>query len=203
MANMVNGGARWVRCKVGANVEVVRDMPVASNNTLAIFCGDLVKRVNDGSVLAAAAGDAVYGICRGAVRYKTASGVIQGGNYLPAATTYTGDIDTDNPQASCIKVTLLAGAEFEMDIDTAVATRTAAQSLVGNNFDIVATAGNTSSGLSGYVVNNAAGMGTATAQIRMTEVVKDPLNDVTAVNWKAIFEVNETLEPPLGSAVGV
>lgn len=203
MANIQNGGARWVRSKYGANLEVVRDFPVASAYSTTIYSGDLVKRVNDGSIAAAAAGDAVFGIARGAVRYKNAAGQIVSGNHLPASTTYSGSIDTDNPQASCVKVTLLAGAEFEMDVDTVVADRSAAQSLVGNNFDIVATAGSTSSGLSGYVVNNASGMGTATAQIRMTEVVKDPLNDVTAVNWKAIFEVNETTEPPIGTATGV
>ncbi len=100
-------------------------------------------------------------------------------------------------------VPIYAGDWVEMDVDTVVADAAAAQSLVGNNFDFVATAGNTSSGRSGFVINNASGMGTGTAQLRMMEVGQDPLNDVTAVNWKAKFVVNETTEPTLGVATGV
>lgn len=203
MANITVSGARWVRSKVGPNLEPIRDYPVASAYGTAIYSGDLVKRVSDGTIAAAAAGDAVFGIAKSVVRYKNAAGQIVAGNVLPASITYSGAVDTDNWQASCVKVTLLAGQEFEMDVDTVVADRSAAQSLVGNNFDIVATAGSSTTGRSGYVVNNASGMGTGTAQIRMTEIGKDPLNDVTAVNWKAIFEVNETTEPPIGTATGV
>jgi hypothetical protein len=203
MANIALGGARFIKRRGGGNLEGTEEMPVASAYGTAIFFGDLVKRVSDGTIAAAAAGDAIYGIAAGAVRYKSASGVIQGGNYLPASTTFTGAPHISNPQASIVKVIpLFAYDVFEMDVDTAVASVTAAQDLVANNFDIVATAGSTTTGRSGYVVNNASGMGTSTAQIRMIAVSTDNLNDVTAVNWKAQFIVNESTEPTLGVATG-
>jgi hypothetical protein len=204
MANIAIGGARLIKRRAGGNLEGTEEMPVASAYGTAIFYGDLVKRVNDGTIAAAAAGDAVYGIAAGAVRYKNGSGQIVAGNHLPASTTFTGSAHISNPQASIVKVIPLGSGDiFEMDVDTVVADVAAAQSLVGNNFDIVATAGSTTTGRSGYVVNNASGMGTATAQIRMNAVSTDPLNDVTAVNWKAQFIVNETTEPTLGVATGV
>ena len=204
MANIALGGARFIKRRQGSNLEGTEEMPVASNNSTAIFCGDFVKRVNDGTVIVAAAGDAIYGIAAGAVRYKSGSGAIVAGNHLPASTTYTGSSVLSNPQASIIKVIPLGSGDIiEMDVDTVVADVAAAQSLVGNNFDFVATAGSTASGRSGFVINNASGMGTATAQLRMNAVSTDPLNDVTAVNWKAQFIVNETTEPTLGVATGV
>lgn len=203
MANIAMGGARWIKRRGGLNLEGREECPVASAYGTAIFFGDLVKRVSDGTIAAAAAGDAIYGIAAGAVRYKSSSGVIQGGNHLPASITFTGAPHLSNPQASIVAVIPLSKDDvIEMDVDTAVASITAAQDLVGNNFDIVATAGSTTTGRSGYVVNNASGMGTGTAQLRLLELVPDPLNDVTAVNWKGRFLVNESTEPAPGTATG-
>lgn len=203
MANIAIGGARLLKRRSGTNLEGREECPVASAYGTAIFCGDLVKRVSDGTIAAAAAGDAIYGIAAGAVRYKNSSGVIVAGNHLPVSTTFTGAPDLSNPQASIVAVIPLSVADIiEMDVDTASATITAAQDLVGNNFDIVATAGSTSSGRSGYVVNGASGSGTGTAQIRLNMISRDPLNDVTAANWKGQFIVNESTEPLPGTATG-
>lgn len=203
MANIQMGGARWIKRRGGSNLEGREECPVASAYGTGIFCGDLVKRVSDGTIAAAAAGDAIYGIAAGAVRYKNSSGQIVAGNFLPASTSFTGAPSITNPQASIVMVIPLTTADiFEMDVDTAEATITAAQDRVGNNFDIVATAGSTTTGRSGYVVNDASGQGTGTAQIRLLEVVPDPLNDVTAVNWKGRFLLNEGTEPVPGTATG-
>lgn len=203
MANIAIGGARFVKRRAGSNLEGTEECPVASAYGTAIFRGDLVKRVSDGTIAAAAAGDAIYGIADGAVRYKNSSGQVVAGNYLPASTTFTGAPSVTNPQASIVRVVPLgAGDVIEMDVDTVVASITAGQDLVGNNFDIVATAGSTTTGRSGYVVNNASGMGTSTAGLRLLEVVPNPLNDVTAVNWKGRFIVNESTEPAPGTATG-
>lgn len=204
MANIAMGGARWVKRRGGLNLEGREECPVASAYGTAIFFGDLVKRVSDGTIAAAAAGDAIYGIAAGVVRFKNSAGVFPvAQNHLPASITYTGAPHISNPQASIVAVIPLSKDDIiEMDVDTAVATITAAQDLVGNNFDIVATAGNSTSGRSGYVVNNASGQGTGTAQLRLLEIVPDPLNDVTAVNWKGRFLVNESTEPAPGTATG-
>lgn len=203
MANIAIGGARFVKRRAGANLEGREECPVASAYGTAIFAGDLVKRVSDGTIAAAAAGDAIYGVAAGAVRYKNSSGTIVAGNYLPASTSFSGAPDLSNPQASIVAVIPLgAGDVIEMDVDTASSTITAAQDLVGNNFDIVATAGSTTTGRSGYVVNGASGSGTGTAQIRLNFISRDPLNDVTAANWKGQFIVNESTEPAPGTATG-
>lgn len=204
MANIAIGGARWIKRRGGLNLEGREECPVASAYGTAIFLGDLVKRVSDGTIAAAAAGDAVYGIAAGAIRYKSSAGVIGvAGNHLPASISFSGAPSITNPQASIVAVIPLCKDDvFEMDVDTLAATITAAQDLVGNNFDIVATAGSTTTGRSGYVVNNASGQGTGTAQIRLLEVVPDPLNDVTAVNWKGRFVINESTETVPGTATG-
>ena len=203
MANIQIGGARFAKRRAGMNLEGREECAVASAYGTAIFFGDLVKRVSDGTIAAAAAGDAVYGIAVGAVRYKNSSGQVVAGNYLPASTTFSGAPSITNPQASIVAVIPLGKEDvIEMDVDTAAASITAAQDLVGNNFDIVATAGSTSTGRSGYVVNNASGMGTGTAQLRLLEVVPSVDNDVTAVNWKGRFLVNESTEPAPGTATG-
>jgi hypothetical protein len=203
MANNLDGGAKFVKRRQGPNLEGREELPVASAYGTAIFFGDFVKPVSDGTMAAAAAGDAIYGICVGVTRYKTAAGVVQGGNYLPASTTFTGTATLSNPQASIIQVIpLFSGDVVEMCVDTGAATIAAAESLRFNNFDIVATAGSTTTGRSGYVVNGASGFGTSTAQLRLINIVADPLNDVTSANWRAQFVVNETTEPTLGVATG-
>lgn len=202
MANIAIGGIRWVKSRVGANVEPIEERVVASAYGTAIFSGDAVTLVSDGTIAAAGAGDAVYGIAKAAIRYKNSSGQIVAGNYLPASTTYTGAPAVSNPQASVISVTLCQGQIFEADVDTAQASLTAASTLMFNNADIAATAGSTVTGRSGYVINGASGTGTSTATWRLLEVVPDPLNDVTAVNWKVRMTLNEGTEPIPGTATG-
>lgn len=202
MANMAIGGFRWIKSRVSTNHEPQEERLVASNNTTAIFRGDCVKLVSDGTVVVAAAGDAIYGVCTGCVRYKRSDGVIAAGNYLPATTTYTGNIAFTNSQASIISVTPAQGQVFEADCDTAMSTINAAQDLMFNNGDFVATAGSTASGRSGHVMNTASGTGTGTANWRFLEVVLTPDNDVTAASWKVRVTLNEGTEPIPGTATG-
>ena len=129
-------------------------------------------------------------------------GQVVAGNFLPVTTAYTGAPTLSNPQASVVSVTPAMGQVFEADVDTAMATATAAQDLMFNNADIVATAGSTSTGRSGHVINGASGTGTATAQWRLLEVVLSPDNDVTAANWKVRMTLNEGTEPIPGTATG-
>lgn len=202
MANMVMTGFRWVKGRNGTVLQPVEERVVATANAAPLFHGDCVKLVSDGTVIAAAAGEAIYGVCIGAVRYKNSSGQVVSGNFLPVSTAYTGPPSLANPQASVVSVTPAQGQIFEADCDTAVASVTAAQDLMFNNGDIVATAGSTSTGRSGHVMNTASGTGTGTAQWRFLEVVPDPLNDVTAANWKVRITLNEGTEPSPGTATG-
>lgn len=202
MANTAMGGFRWARSKIGAKTEPRERGVVITANSGAIFRGDAVKRVSDGTFIVCAAGDAVYGIADGVERYKNSSSQIVSGNYLPDATAYSGTPTLDNPQASVIYIIPCRDQVFEVDVNTAATTLTTAQDLVGNNADLVATAGSTASGRSGFVLNTASGSGTGTAQFQILEIVQMPGNDVTAVNWKALVQVNEGNEPPF-TATGV
>lgn len=204
MANIQIGGFRWIKSRFGvAGCAPVEERPVATANGTAIFKGDIVKLVSDGTVIAAAAGDTVSHVVVGVVRYKNSSGVITTGNFLPASTAFTGAPAVSNPQASVLSVIPLQGQILEADCDTAMASITAAQDLMSNNGDLVATAGNTTTGRSGFVMNTASGTGTGTATFRFLEVVLDPSNDVTAANWKVRVTLNEGNEPVPGSATGV
>lgn len=204
MANIQVGGFRWVRSRLGGNTMPVEEMPVASNNSTAIFTGDIVKRVSDGTVIVAAAGDATIAyVVVSCTRYKRSDGAIVAGNYLPASTTYTGAPSVSNPQASILELVPLQYQIFECDANTSAATETAAQDLVGNNANFVATAGNTSSGRSGFVLDTSS-TGTSTDCWRILEIVRSPDNDVTSVNYKVRVTVNrDNADPIPGSATGV
>lgn len=204
MANVALGGFRWRKNRRGgANQEPREERMVASNNTVAIFAGDPVKLVNDGTVVVAGVGDAVYAIAMGTTRYRNSSGTIVAGNFLPAATTYTGAPVLSNAQASVLQCCPVVGQVFEVDVNTGQASLTAAQTLVNNNANVVATAGNTSTGRSAYTLDaSTAGTG-GTLAWRILEVAPDPSNDPTAANWKVLVEANVGTEPSATTATGI
>lgn len=202
MANLVNGGLRWLRNRDGG-----KDMPVERGVVItaqsgAIFTGDPIKRVNDGTFIVAAGGDTtICGVCIGVEQYKNSSGQIVSGNYLPNATAYTGAPSLSNPQASIIRYVPAARQVFELDMNTAEASLTTAQTSVGNNIDVSVGTGSTITGRSACVGANTS-PGTGTANVRIIGIVQSPDNDVTAVNWKAEVELVEGTEPAPGSATG-
>src|SRR4051812_11001792 len=203
MANNVNTGFKWVRSRMGADRAPIEERVVASAYGTAIALGDCVKLVSDGTIAACAAGDAVYGVSNGAVRYKDSAGVVRSGNAVPISTTYTGSAALSNPQASVVQVIPAQGQVFEADANTAAATLAAAQDSMFNNCDIVATASTVATGRSNHVIDYTGSFpGTGTAQWRLLEIVPDPLNDVTAVNWKVRVTLNEGTEPIPGTATG-
>lgn len=204
MANTAIGGFRWVKSRRGGNVCPIEERIVITANAAGIFRGDPLKLVSDGTVIPAAAGDAVSHIADGAVRYKNSSGQIVAGNFVPVSTAYNGDPNLSNPEATVVRCIPVIGQIFEADCNTAT-TSALVQGLMFNNADVAAGAGgSTTTGRSTFVVNNTgAQFGTATAQVRLLEVVPQPDNDVTAVNWKVRVEFNEGNEPSASSATGV
>ena len=201
MANVALGGFRWVKSRNGSqkqpNVEI---LPVASGYSTAICRGDALKRVSDGTVAVATAGNSVDFICDGVEQYVSA-GVLTKGNRVPASVTFTPST-VGSPNETRIRCIPVRGGVFEVDCDTAVADIAAAQTLVGNNADHVATAGSSTTGRSGHVLNTASGTGTATATFRITEVSKRLDNDVASANWKVFVIANESNEPEM-TATGV
>ncbi len=201
MANTAMGGFRWVKSRNGSvkqpNVEI---LPVANNYGTAICRGDALKRVNDGTVAVATAGNSVDFICDGIDQYYS-GGVLIKGNRVPASTTFTPTTVGSQYETRVRCIPVRSGV-FEVDCDTAVADIAAAQTLIGNNADHVATAGSATTGRSGHVLNTASGSGTGTATFRITEVSRRIDNDVASANWKALVIVNESNEPEM-TATGV
>lgn len=197
MANTVIGGFRFYKTRNGSPHAHVEEFPVASGYATGIFRGDPVKRLSDGTIaIAAATNENILGIADGAVRYNGRA-IQANSNFLPASTTYTGAPDPSNENASIVRVVLGRDAIFEVDVNTAQASITAARGIVGNNADHAAGTGSTSTGRSAYVLDGAA-PGTATAQWRIIDISGHQIessNDVTLVNWKALVELNESNEP--------
>lgn len=202
MANMAMGGFRWVKARRGLNLEPREERPVASGYATGIFRGDLLKKLADGTVAVAGIGDAVYAVADGAVRFKSA-GVVIAGNFIPAGTTYTGAPSITNPQASIVACIPVVGQFFEVDVNTGQADITTAQGLMNNNANVALGAGgSTSTGRSTYVLDSTTAGTTAALQFRMLEISTQPMNDVTAANWKVIGEFNVGQEPSPTTATG-
>jgi hypothetical protein len=202
MANLTVGGIRWVRNRDGGKDCPVERGVVITAQSGAIFTGDPVKRVNDGTFVVAAGGDtSISHVCIGVEQYKDSAGVIKGGSYLPNATAYSGAPSLSNPQASILRLVPVARQVFELDMNTAETSLTTAQTSVGNNIDVSVGTGSTTTGRSACVGANSS-PGTGTANVRIIGIVQRPDNDVTAANWKAEVEFVEGTEPAPGSATG-
>lgn len=117
----------------------LRKMPVDSSNGTAIFKGDAVKLEDDGNMAPAAAGDSIYGFCMGVVVDRAVAATEHPG-YLPASTAGNILVLPANNAMISIKEDGTGGYM--------VATN------VGSVGDLVATAGSTSTGRSGYVLDS-------------------------------------------------
>ena len=89
-ANIPFGGFIYHDNMYGLSMPKPRRCQVATTYGTAIFNGDPVKKVSDGSVSISAAGEAIYGIVTG-VHYLTTAGVYVDKNYVPASIAYTPD----------------------------------------------------------------------------------------------------------------
>jgi hypothetical protein len=190
-ANPVHSGFRYVRSIFGENdTPNVLSCQVASNNATAIFKGDPVKRATDGTVLAAAAGDNIFGVAVGA-RYRNADGVLIEKDYLPAATVYT----TDASRSIVFVIPATPFTIFEVDADdgTSITTVAAARAILWENCDhIYTTAGNTSTGMSGAQLDIST-HATASAGWRILDIATYASgNDPTQISAKYWVICNET-----------
>lgn len=196
------GGLRWVRSRTnsGLGTPPVEERVVASNPSTGLFAGDLLKTGTDGCLLPAAAGDAASHVMVSAVRYKGSDGYMRTGAFVPANTTYTGTVSRDNPFATVVLAIPVKDQVFETDIPTAAATQTAATALIGQCVDIVANAGSTVTGISGFTADTVANFQatTVSAQLLLLQIPQYGLsgfiNDVTKTYWKGHFVVNEITE---------
>lgn len=193
------GGLRWVRSLVspGLGTPPIEERVVATANAAGYFRGDLLKEGTDGCLLVCAAGEAASHVMVSCKRYRASDGLMRSGQFLPVSTAYTGTASRANPLASLILVIPVKDQLFEVDVTTACATQTAATALIGQCVDIVATAGDTITGVSGFTTDTVANFQatTTSAQLRLTDIpeygMSGRINDVTQAYWKGYFQVYE------------
>jgi len=158
---------------------------VATSYGTAIFFGDPVKKVSDGTVSISAAGENVYGIVDW-VRYQDAAGRLIERSYVQASTAYT----VDRLRTVVGVIIAYPGVWFEVCTNASIASVTTARTYPDENCNHVATAaGNTGTGRSGYQLDIGTHATTAN-QWRLIDLVDDPLNDATQTQHRWIVECN-------------
>lgn len=169
--------------KLGSNynAEGVTEYKIASGASGNIFSGDLVKMANTGTILVAAAGDQALGVFRGC-QYTDSSGDVIYSPYWPDGTVTSDAVAfvVDDPNAL-----------FEVQ---SAATGSVVQTVVGNNADIVYTAGSTITGISAVEISGTTAA--TSAQLRIVGVSTDPDNSTlgtgsASANVNLIVKINE------------
>jgi hypothetical protein len=198
MANIVRGGFH-PRRDVG--IPSPRRYEVASSYGTALFPGDVVTLLTDGTVAASSAGDAA--LILGVISHVSyvSNSVRVFGPYIPATTVYT-PTTRGSIQASYVYVWDDPNIEYIACLASHANTNTAAKiyAAVGSNMDLVATAGSTTYGRSGFTLDGNPIAGTA--QFRILEVLRNPANDLTSANAQVVCQINEG-EMPLESPAGI
>ena len=169
--------------KLGSNVnsEGTTEYSIASGASGNIFSGDPVKMMNTGTILVAAAGDLLLGVFRGC-RYTDSSGEIIYSPYWPNGTVSSDAVAfvVDDPNAL-----------FEVE---SAATGSVVQTVIGNNADIVYSAGSTVDGQSDVTISGTTAA--TTAQLRIVGISNDPENNTLgtgsqSANVNLIVKINE------------
>jgi hypothetical protein len=156
---------------------------IASGYATAIFQGDLVKVVTGGGierVTASPGTDLILGVFNGCNYTDPTTGKPTWSAYYPggvAASDIIADV-IDDPNAT-----------FEVQADAAFPVA----DLMGN-FNIVATAGDTTSGISRVEIGVSTGATTATLPLKAIDISQDPENsDVSSANTNVIVKINNHL----------
>ena len=198
MANIIRGGFRPRR----PGMYGARRYEVDSSNSGAIFPGDFVTLTTAGIVQASTAGDSA--LLLGAVActsYVSAFGRRVYGSYIPATTVYSPTARFSKNASYCW-VWDDPTIEYVVSVTSHADTDTVAEvaACVGANMDLVAGTGNTVYARSGYTLDG--NTIEATAQFRILEILRDPANDLSSANWRAICQINEGFGT-LNSAAGI
>lgn len=185
MANILRGGFK-PRRSLG-QVPRPRRYEVVSGVTTAIFAGDVVDLITAGVVQAAAAGTSttILGVVSHC-SYVGSTGRIYGG-YIPASTTYSPTA-RGSRNASYVYVWDEPGIEYIASVNVAT-TAALNYAGVGANMDLIASAGDTLYQRSGHLLDGTYVAGTA--QFRITEILREPTNDLASQYQKVACMINE------------
>ena len=152
---------------------------IANNDSTAIFQGDLVETLTAGVIGRKGAGetDAVLGVFNGCRYTDPTSGKETFSNYYP------GSIAADDIEAFVIDA---PDVVYEVQSDEAFPVT----DLFGN-FDIVATAGDTNSGISRIELDTSTGAATTTLPLKAIDISQDPENsDTSSANTNVMVVIN-------------
>jgi hypothetical protein len=156
---------------------------IAANYGTSIFQGDLVAMVTGGGIERVAAGGSglILGVFNGCEYTDPTTGKPTFSNYYPASTNAADIIANviDDPNAV-----------FEIQADAAFPVADLA-----GNYDILATAGDTTSGMSRIELEvGTADSTVATLPLKAIDISQDPENsDVSSANTNVIVKINNHL----------
>lgn len=187
MANVDNpNGAKPVGTLSGAPWQGLIRSYLADGSGDDIFIGDFVAMETDGRINAANAAQPLLGVCVGfqPAQAGQTSGVtdhfLGSTSYNLSKKYYDASVDGE----AWILVAVGPDVIYEMQTDGTVAV-----TAIGDNAELVATAGDTTKGHSLQEVSST--LAGATAQLRYVEPVNRPDNDVSSANSRWIVRINE------------
>lgn len=197
MANLARGGFRWKGNKLIPNAvsPPIVVLPVASAYGTVLYRGDAVKLASTGTLQAAAAGDAVYGVFDGAEQYYDGVQIRKGGS-LPVS-TYGSNLS----RQSRARVILARDQIFEIDADeaTTATTQAAYEAFVGENAEWVA--GTPIGDQSGTQLDISGHATTNTLSVRILNIPNKENQDFAATGVKLSVEFN-LIQDSTASATG-
>lgn len=195
MANYQRLGFMYHSMANGSAPPAAIPRQVATTYATALYPGDPVALVSDGSVAQAAAGGgtAIFGVMSHVVQYRNTDGVlVRNGRYLPASTSYTADRE----RSMIAVIPCLPGVLFEVDGDdgSSIVTIANQRAAVGENCDHVYTSAtaDTGLGLGSALLKISTHAVTATLQWRIVDILDQPGNDPTVTHVRYLVACNTT-----------
>lgn len=196
MANASQGGF-WPEHNQGSESTQTKRVRIASNNGTAIFLGDCLNRTAAGVWGLATPGSGVSGVSQGASFQDATQLVRKEGTFLPASTTYTSTAFDQNGDTDQSFIYIAADPLNVRYRCMAASGTTGALTDTTKNANFVATAGSTTTGISGHTLGALAT--TAALDFSVMDYKHNVLNDPTLVNFKFIVQINILTVPPVAA----
>jgi len=199
MSNIVRGGARWKRNKHSPDSTdpPIQILPVASAYGTALYRGDFVKVLSDGTIAACSAGDTIYGVVSHVPQYYDGT-VVRAGGSLPASTTWGSVIGRE----SLVAVIPVRGQIFSLCADdgTTAVTQATFESYVQENVEWVA--GTHVGDQSGTLADISTHATTNTLSLRIENIPNKNFQDFTSTGVELEVSVNLVQDVGSGSTTG-
>lgn len=169
-----------------------REYAVDASNGTAIFKGDVVVLEADGRVAPASAGGNVLGVVTGIKVTGSVGDVDSQGNFLSSGNLGSEEHPGFLPANTAGRVQVEIGPDVLYEVQTA---GTLGITNIGNNADLVAGAGSTSTGRSAHELSGTAAATAATFKI--VDFVRKPDNEVATANSRWLVTINESQIDPI------